>query len=166
MVSYSRQALGQTGQGHYSPVGGYHPEKDLALMLDVARFKYAPHWVPVETLWYSFPLLVYFSACLLDLRYSMQVLDEETKKPRGYYTLTRSREHRPPAVCRITSKTMWAAVASHLSSAALPLSHTAAQVLISIHRDFLNIYFNMPSDGRENCSSVTTRGVTSTKNIS
>ncbi|MBA3067899.1 MAG: hypothetical protein FP825_05375 [Hyphomonas sp.] len=30
---------------------GYHARKDLALILDVARFKYPPHWVSAERLW-------------------------------------------------------------------------------------------------------------------
>lgn len=50
-VAYSRRALGQTGDGHFSPVAGLHPGRDLALVLDVARFKYPPHWVPVPALW-------------------------------------------------------------------------------------------------------------------
>lgn len=50
VVSYSRPALGQTGVGHFSPVGGYHPGRDLVLILDVARFKYPPHWVTVSQL--------------------------------------------------------------------------------------------------------------------
>ena len=37
VVSYSRKALGQTGDGHYSPVGGYHKDTDQVLTLDVAR---------------------------------------------------------------------------------------------------------------------------------
>jgi glutathione gamma-glutamylcysteinyltransferase len=51
VVSYDRSALGQTGSGHFSPIGGYHQARDLALVLDVARFKYPPHWVSVERLW-------------------------------------------------------------------------------------------------------------------
>jgi glutathione gamma-glutamylcysteinyltransferase len=51
VVSYDRSALGQTGSGHFSPVGGYHRARDLALVLDVARFKYPPHWVSLERLW-------------------------------------------------------------------------------------------------------------------
>jgi len=27
------------GDGHFSPIGAYHKEKDLVLILDVARFK-------------------------------------------------------------------------------------------------------------------------------
>ena len=41
----------QTGTGHFSPIGGYHAGQDMALILDVARFKYPPHWVPVKLLW-------------------------------------------------------------------------------------------------------------------
>ena len=51
VAAYDRSALGQTGSGHFSPVGGYHRARDLALILDVARFKYPPHWVSVERLW-------------------------------------------------------------------------------------------------------------------
>ncbi|MDB4985170.1 MAG: Glutathione gamma-glutamylcysteinyltransferase [Myxococcaceae bacterium] len=51
VASYDRAALGQTGGGHFSPIGGYHAQRDLALILDVARFKYPPHWVPAERLW-------------------------------------------------------------------------------------------------------------------
>jgi glutathione gamma-glutamylcysteinyltransferase len=51
VVNYARPVLGQTGSGHFSPVGAVHAARDLALILDVARFKYPPHWVPVERLW-------------------------------------------------------------------------------------------------------------------
>ena len=50
-LSYSRQVLDQTGDGHFSPVGGYHPEKDLILILDLARFKYPPHWVSLSLIY-------------------------------------------------------------------------------------------------------------------
>ncbi|XP_037465816.1 glutathione gamma-glutamylcysteinyltransferase 1-like [Triticum dicoccoides] len=49
--SYHRSPFKQTGTGHFSPIGGYHAEKDMALILDVARFKYPPHWVPLTLLW-------------------------------------------------------------------------------------------------------------------
>lgn len=51
VASYDRAAMGQTGSGHFSPIGGYHEDRDLALILDVARFKYPPHWVSAEQLW-------------------------------------------------------------------------------------------------------------------
>lgn len=64
VINYNRQVLGQTGTGHFSPIGGYHPGNDqgilyiitnciyicmLVLILDVARFKYPPHWVSLGT---------------------------------------------------------------------------------------------------------------------
>ncbi|KAL2932961.1 Glutathione gamma-glutamylcysteinyltransferase 1 [Bienertia sinuspersici] len=51
IVSYHRAYLKQTGSGHFSPIGGYHAGKDMVLILDVARFKYPPHWVPLTLLW-------------------------------------------------------------------------------------------------------------------
>ena len=50
IASYDRATLDQTGSGHFSPIGGYHRARDLVLVLDVARFKYPPHWVPAERL--------------------------------------------------------------------------------------------------------------------
>lgn len=73
IASYSRAALGQTGDGHFSPLGGYCERHDLALILDVARFKYPPHWVPVPLLWEA-------------MRHS----DPVTGLPRGYLLLRRA----------------------------------------------------------------------------
>lgn len=70
IVSYSRTALGQTGDGHFSPIGGYHPAQDLVLLLDVARFKYPPHWVFLPDLWKA-----------------MQTIDSDTGLLRGYLHL-------------------------------------------------------------------------------
>ena len=36
-VSYSRKQLHQSGDGHFSPVGGYHAARDMVLVMDVAR---------------------------------------------------------------------------------------------------------------------------------
>jgi hypothetical protein len=72
ILSYSRKGLGQTGDGHFSPLGGYHAGRDMVLILDVARFKYPPHWVPLRTLWRA-----------------MQRTDPETNMPRGYVWLRR-----------------------------------------------------------------------------
>jgi glutathione gamma-glutamylcysteinyltransferase len=44
ICAYSRQVLGQSGEGHFSPIGGYHPASDHVLIMDVARFKYPAHW--------------------------------------------------------------------------------------------------------------------------
>lgn len=71
MVSYSRRAFNQTGDGHFSPVGGYHRSRDLVLILDVARFKYPPHWV-------SLPMLYE----------AMSRPDPVTGLPRGYLLMS------------------------------------------------------------------------------
>ena len=51
IVSYSRKGLKQTGDGHFSPIAGYHVDKDMCLIMDVARFKYPPHWVKTQVLY-------------------------------------------------------------------------------------------------------------------
>jgi glutathione gamma-glutamylcysteinyltransferase len=78
IAAYDRAALGQTGIGHFSPVGGYHEGRDLTLLLDVARFKYPPHWVPIERL---------FEAML--------PLDSATGQSRGWVSLTANTVPRP-----------------------------------------------------------------------
>lgn len=77
IAAYDRAALGQTGSGHFSPIGGYHAGKDLALVLDVARFKYPPHWIPAERLWRA-----------------MQEIDPTTSKARGWLVMRPSTESR------------------------------------------------------------------------
>lgn len=72
IVAYDRGTLGQTGTGHFSPVGGYDAARDRVLILDVARFKYPPHWVALDLL---------FSAMLPP--------DPEVQKSRGYALLRR-----------------------------------------------------------------------------
>lgn len=70
IVSYTRKVIGQTGTGHFSPIGAYDRASDHVLILDTARFKYGPHWVPL-------PLV--FEALL--------PLDPATGKSRGYMVL-------------------------------------------------------------------------------
>ena len=72
-LSYDRKALGQTGSGHFSPCAGYNEEKDMLLILDVARFKYPPHWVKLQTMYKA-----------------MCGIDSTTGKPRGYILLERA----------------------------------------------------------------------------
>ncbi len=71
IVSFSRQSLGQTGIGHFSPIAGYHKEKQMVLVLDVARFKYPSYWVPLEMLWKA-----------------MEPVDPDTNLPRGFILLS------------------------------------------------------------------------------
>lgn len=73
VVSYDRRGLKQTGSGHFSPIGGFHKEKDLVLILDTARFKLPPHWAPLDALWEA-----------------MKKIDPETNKPRGFMVLERA----------------------------------------------------------------------------
>jgi len=70
VVSYNRQGVGQTGTGHFSPVGAYDPESDQVLVMDTARFKYGLHWVPLNLLFKS----------MLDI-------DPDTNRSRGYVVL-------------------------------------------------------------------------------
>lgn len=72
IASYDRAGLDQTGSGHFSPIGGYHAARDLALILDVARFKYPPHWIPAERLWQA-----------------MHAIDPATGRSRGWLVLQR-----------------------------------------------------------------------------
>jgi glutathione gamma-glutamylcysteinyltransferase len=75
VANYSRRALGQTGDGHFSPIGGFHAATDQVLVLDTARFKYPPHWVPVDLLFRA-----------------MQEEDPVTRQPRGWLLLQRQGE--------------------------------------------------------------------------
>lgn len=72
IASYDRAQVGQTGSGHFSPVGGYHADRDMALVLDVARFKYPPHWISAERLFLA-----------------MHAIDSVTGRPRGWMVLRR-----------------------------------------------------------------------------
>lgn len=76
VVSFSRAALQQTGDGHFSPIAAYHEDTDQVLVLDVARFKYAPYWVPVH-----------------DLYRAMQPKDSATKRSRGWFLLHPPQHH-------------------------------------------------------------------------
>ncbi|MEO7330493.1 MAG: phytochelatin synthase family protein [Minicystis sp.] len=86
ILAYARATLGQTGDGHYSPVGGFHRARDLVLLLDVARFKYPPHWVPLSLIWEA-----------------MQPADPVTGKPRGYLRMQRGEEHADSS-CRLAAE--------------------------------------------------------------
>ncbi|XP_031742437.1 glutathione gamma-glutamylcysteinyltransferase 3 isoform X2 [Cucumis sativus] len=72
ITSYHRGVFKQTGTGHFSPIGGYHAGKDMVLILDVARFKYPPHWVPLTLLWDA-----------------MNTIDGATGLTRGYMILSK-----------------------------------------------------------------------------
>lgn len=70
--NYARVKMNQTGTGHFSPVAAWHEGRGLALVLDVARFKYPPHWAPVS-----------------QLAAAMAEIDPATGEPRGWALLER-----------------------------------------------------------------------------
>ncbi|KAL6564672.1 Glutathione gamma-glutamylcysteinyltransferase 1 [Orobanche minor] len=95
--SYHRKALKQTGAGHYSPIGGYHAGKDMVLVLDVARFKYPPYWVPLTHLWEG-----------------MSYINEFTGKSRGFMLISRPRRE-PDMLCTLSCKhESWNSIAKFL----------------------------------------------------
>ena len=59
-------------------MAAYHVDTDQVLVLDVARFKYAPYWCKIE-----------------DLYRSMQPKDSATKRSRGWFLL-----HPPASRCK------------------------------------------------------------------
>ena len=75
VVNFSRKVLGQTGGGHFSPIGGFHAAKDLVLVMDVARFKYPPYWVPLVDLWKA-----------------MTQVDDLTGETRGYFVIEQQQQ--------------------------------------------------------------------------
>ncbi|KAM7535382.1 hypothetical protein Aperf_G00000094493 [Anoplocephala perfoliata] len=77
VVSYDRKAVNQTGSGHYTLVGGYHPKRDLILVLETAAFKYPMHWAPLTA--------IYNGMCSLD---------KVTGKPRGYMLIRKAFDSR------------------------------------------------------------------------
>lgn len=83
VISYDRKLVGQTGSGHFCPVAGYHPETDMVFLLDVARFKYPPHWI-------SLPLL--YAAT--------KSIDSDTGKSRGYFIIQKSEAILDPNICK------------------------------------------------------------------
>lgn len=48
VVNYDRGGVGQGpyGHGHWSPIGAYNPNIDSFLVMDVAKYKYPPVFVP------------------------------------------------------------------------------------------------------------------------
>ncbi|KAM7527324.1 hypothetical protein LguiB_030734 [Lonicera macranthoides] len=95
--SYNRGTFKQTGAGHFSPIGGYHAGRDMALILDVARFKYPPHWVPLPLLWEA-----------------MNTTDGASGLHRGFMLI--SRLHRAPALLYTLSckHESWVSIAKYL----------------------------------------------------
>jgi hypothetical protein len=50
LANYLRSAVGQEGGGHWSALAAYDAQTDSVLILDVAKYMYAPAWVAISTL--------------------------------------------------------------------------------------------------------------------
>jgi len=81
VVSFARKSLGQTGDGHYSPIAAYHEPTDQCLVMDVARFKYAPFWVSVK-----------------DLYEATRLKDSVNNKSRGWFLIYPSLSESAPSI--------------------------------------------------------------------
>lgn len=51
IINFLRTKLKQKGGGHISPVAAYNQSQNSYLILDVARYKAPPVWVPAHQLW-------------------------------------------------------------------------------------------------------------------
>ncbi|GBC14356.2 phytochelatin synthase-domain-containing protein [Rhizophagus irregularis DAOM 181602=DAOM 197198] len=85
IISFSRQALQQTGDGHFSPIGAYNHEQNMALVLDTARFKYPSYFASADLLYEA-----------------MLPLDKETNLPRGYFLLSSYEPQKPISLCKLS----------------------------------------------------------------
>jgi glutathione gamma-glutamylcysteinyltransferase len=87
VISFSRKTLGQTGDGHFSPIGGFHPGTNKALVLDTARFKYPSYWCSAKVLYES-----------------LMPIDKETGLSRGYFILSYDDLNPPVSLCQTQSQ--------------------------------------------------------------
>ncbi|CAN6981721.1 unnamed protein product [Brassica rapa subsp. trilocularis] len=128
MIStYHRGVFKQTGTGHFSPIGGYNAERDMALILDVARFKYPPHWVPLKLLWDA-----------------MDSIDQSTGRHRGFMLI--SRPHREPGLLYTLSckDESWTSIAKYLKED-VPLL-VSSQHVDTIERILDVVFKSLPSN--------------------
>ncbi len=66
LANYLRGVLGQVGGGHWSVLAAYDAVSDRVLILDVAKYKYAPEWVTINA-----------------LQKAIDTIDSTSGKPRG-----------------------------------------------------------------------------------
>mmetsp|Transcript_30067 Transcript_30067/g.101368 ORF Transcript_30067/g.101368 Transcript_30067/m.101368 type:complete len:240 (-) Transcript_30067:47-766(-) len=72
VANFFRGGLGEDGgYGHFSPIVAFNRQHDMALVLDVARYKYGPLWVP-----------------LAELAAAMDTFDSSSGKQRGCLVLS------------------------------------------------------------------------------
>lgn len=70
-VNYRRNYVGQPPGAHFSPLAAYDEKTDSFLILDVARYKFPPVWVPAA-----------------DLFAAMNTLDSDSGKTRGFLVVS------------------------------------------------------------------------------
>jgi glutathione gamma-glutamylcysteinyltransferase len=80
VASFDRATFRSTGNGHFSPIAGYNPNRRMVLILDTARFKHSAHWAPIDLLYKA-----------------MFPVDPKTGQSRGYALLRKS--ERPSIQC-------------------------------------------------------------------
>lgn len=120
LAAYDRAALDQTGAGHFSPLAGWHAARDLVLVLDVARFKYPPHWVAVSR-----------------LEAAMRSVDPATGRSRGWIELRRRAAALGVALSLACSGCTWPELARRLREtldAGWPPDASPADVAASLQR--------------------------------
>lgn len=117
IVSYSRKVLKQSGSGHFSPIGAYNASNDMVLIMDVARFKYPPHWVPLTLL---------FEAML--------PIDEETGKSRGYLLLSASDRLYKNCECKISCCSNTSCSSYESDARELPIDESILPVITNDER--------------------------------
>eukprot|EP00927_Polykrikos_kofoidii_P082180 TRINITY_DN8101_c0_g1_i5.p1 TRINITY_DN8101_c0_g1~~TRINITY_DN8101_c0_g1_i5.p1 ORF type:complete len:779 (+),score=162.44 TRINITY_DN8101_c0_g1_i5:187-2523(+) len=69
-INFARSGLGQSGFGHFSPLGAYSENTDRFLILDVARYKFPPVWASAREIFRA-----------------MNTTDPDTGLSRGYALL-------------------------------------------------------------------------------
>jgi len=128
IVTYTRKMFKQTGDGHFSPIGGYHSGRDMVLILDTARFKYPPHWVSLELL---------FDA--------MSAVDPATRRPRGFLHL--KAPEKPVSVCYTLNRTEnWEKAETYIQSVAPKLFRDLALSGASLEALIKTLVKNCPLD--------------------
>ncbi len=113
IVSFSRKSLGQTGDGHFSPIGAYHEKENRILVLDTARFKYPSYFAKADEIYNA-----------------MFPIDRETGQCRGYILVSRQ-ETSQPSLCRIKSERINWKNMSRLIGQTLPQLFTTIQQDVS-----------------------------------
>ncbi|KAF9574507.1 hypothetical protein EC968_006312 [Mortierella alpina] len=127
VVSFSRKSLGQTGDGHFSPIGGYVPKAGMVLVLDTARFKYPSYFVSVERLWKSlFPV------------------DAETGSSRGYFLLSANPNQPAISLCKIPKSNL--APSAPINTPAKATQSASATDLDAAAKDLSQLNANVASE--------------------